>query len=161
MLISKSPHTTSLETVFTHLKSGSFHNGGRKKPPWWTKSPLYSLPKRGEDLSAFVHVSLKCCCLRNTTSDSPFIVSYWPLRVSISINHISLTSSTAFCLTFWNAHLHIAFHNTQITKEHIVYQTLSSTLNSGFLWHKRHPIHAFHQREGKNQHIPFYIFVFL
>ena len=43
MLISKSPHAASLETVFTHLKSGSFHNGGRKNPPWWSISPLHSL----------------------------------------------------------------------------------------------------------------------
>ena len=57
---SNSPHATTLETVFTHLTSRSFHTGERKKPPLCNISPLYSLPKRGEDLSAFVHISLKC-----------------------------------------------------------------------------------------------------
>ena len=52
---SKSPHATTLETTFTHLKWGSFHNGGWKKPPWWSISPLYSLPKRGEQCMYFRH----------------------------------------------------------------------------------------------------------
>ena len=47
---SKSPHAATLEIVFTHLKSGSFHNGGKKKAPWWSISPLYSFPKTGEEL---------------------------------------------------------------------------------------------------------------
>ena len=42
---SKSPHTTTLETTFTHLNLGSFHNGGWQKSPWWSISPLHSLPK--------------------------------------------------------------------------------------------------------------------
>ena len=48
--IAKSPRATTLEIAFTHLKSGSFHNGGQKKPPWWSISPLYSPPTRVEDL---------------------------------------------------------------------------------------------------------------
>ena len=51
---------------------------------------------------AFVHISQKCWCLRNTTLGSLVIASYWPLRVCRSINHISLTNSIAFYLTFWN-----------------------------------------------------------
>ena len=38
--------------------------------------------------SPFVHISLKCCYLRNTSSASPVIASYWHLRVCRSINHI-------------------------------------------------------------------------
>ena len=71
-------------------------------------------------ISLFAYISLKCYCLLNTTSRSPVIVSYWPLRVCKSINHISLTNSTAFCLNFWNTHLHLVFHYTQFTKEDIV-----------------------------------------
>ena len=63
--------------------------------------------------SAFFQISRNFCCLRITTSGSPVIASYWPLRVRKRINHISFTNSTAFCLTFWNTHLHLAFHNTQ------------------------------------------------
>ena len=42
------------------------HDGGREKLPWWSISPLYSLPKRGEDLCLCPHFS-KCCWLGNTT----------------------------------------------------------------------------------------------
>ena len=77
--------------------------------------------------STFFQISLNCCCLRITTSGSPAIASYWPLKVCKSINHTSLTNSTAFCLIFWNTHLHLAFHNTQTTREDIVDQTISSS----------------------------------
>ena len=49
--------------------------------------------------STFFQISLNCCCLRIKTSGSPIIASYWPLKVCTSINHTSLTKSTAFCLT--------------------------------------------------------------
>ena len=78
--------------------------------------------------SAFFQISRNCCCLRITTSGSPVIASYWPLKVCTSINHTSLTKSTAFCLTFWNTHLHLAFHNTQTTREDIVDQTISKLI---------------------------------
>ena len=75
----------------TSIKSphvGSFRDGGPKTPSWWSIPPLYSLSKRGEDLCLFPNFS-NCCCLRITTSCSPVIASYWPLRVCKIINHIS------------------------------------------------------------------------
>ena len=126
MSISKSPHATTLQTAFTHPKSVSFHNGGRKRHLGGAYLHFLLSPKEVK-ASTFVHISLKCSCLWNTTSTSQIIASYWHLRVCKSINHVSLTNSSAFCLTFWDTHLHIAFHNTQITKEDIVDETLSST----------------------------------
>ena len=108
------------------LMNSPSKTGDRNKPYWWSISPLYSLPKEVKT-SAFFQISRKCYCLQNTTSSSQIIASYWPIRVCRSINHMSFTNSTAFYLTFWNTHLHLAFHDTQTTKEDIVDQTLSSS----------------------------------
>ena len=49
------PTSTMSNSKNSH--AGTFHNGGRKKPPWCNISLLYSLPKRGEDLYLCPHLS--------------------------------------------------------------------------------------------------------
>ena len=100
---SKSPHEATFETAFTHLNLGSFHNRVRKSHLGGTYLHFILSPKE-VTTSAFVHISLICCCLKDTTSGSLVIASYWPHRVCRSINHISLPNSTTLCLTFWNTH---------------------------------------------------------
>ena len=90
---SKSPHATTLEIVFTHLKLGSFLMGDGKSHLGGAYLHLILSTKEVKTF-VFVHISQKCCCLQNTTSGSLVFALYWPLKVCRIIYHMSLTSWT-------------------------------------------------------------------